>query len=375
MNKTKIEWTDFSWNPVSGCLHNCPYCYAKSMYNRFGRSFEPTFHPEKLNEPLKFKNKKMIFVCSVADLFGWWVDEKWIKAIIEITKVTPHLTYQFLTCEKPQRSSYQPIPLFFNNIFETPIFSRVMAFFPTFWQMIQQSRFEQLSTFTSQAMPFKALTEVGFWDKHLVSEDSLIFWKFYIHYDGDWRTEPMHYPVSLDAIAMPTVWQSAVGLYKQQRRWAWGSENIPYMLCGFFKNKKIPLTKKIFWIFIFAEGFYSWATMPFILFFLGWLPLFLGGYDFSSSLLSYNFPKITGPIMSASMFGVVASAILSSVLLPARPQWFKKRHYLIYLLQWLLVPFVIIFFSAVPAIESQTRLMLGGKFRLGFWPTPKTRKI
>ncbi len=195
-------------------------------------------------DPLKLAYEKIIV--SVFD-----VDTQVLKDYFG------RLVYVFLTCERPQRSSFQPIPLFFNNIFETPVFSRVMAFFPTFWQLIQQSRFEQLSTFTSQAMPFKALTEVGFWDKHLVSEDSLIFWKFYIHYDGDWRTEPLYYPVSLDAIVMPTVWQTIKGLYKQQQRWAWGAENIPYMLCCFVRNKKIPLAKKFFWTFIFGEGFYS----------------------------------------------------------------------------------------------------------------------
>jgi len=73
------------------------------------------------------------------------------------------------------------------------------------------------------------------------------------------------------------------------------------------------------------------------------------------------------------MFGVITSAILAIVLLPPKPVWFKKHHYLIYLFQWLLLPFVLIIFGSIPALEAQIRLMLGGRFRLGFWVTPKQR--
>ncbi len=306
--------------------------------------------------------------------------EKIIVSVFDVdTQAMPEyfarLTYIFLTCENPQHSSFQPIPLFLNNIFEAPAFSRVMSFFPTFWQFIQQSRVEQLSTFTSQAMPFKALVEVGFWDTHSVSEDSLIFWKFYFHYNGNWRTEPLHYPVSMDANAASSLWKTFVNIYKQQKRWAWGVENIPYMLNGFIKNKKIPFSKKFFWSFVFIEGFWSWTTSPFILLILGWLPSLIGGYDYNTSLLAYNLPKVTSPIINLTLAGMIASSVLSASLLPPKPIWFKRKHYIFYFIQWLLVPFVIIFFSAVPAVESQTRLMLGGKFRLGFWPTPKIRKV
>ncbi|KKU93789.1 MAG: hypothetical protein UY26_C0004G0002 [Candidatus Jorgensenbacteria bacterium GW2011_GWA1_48_13] len=304
--------------------------------------------------------------------------EKIIVSVFDCdTQASPEyfgrLTYLFLTCDKPLRSSFQPVPLFVNNIYSAPVFSRVMSFFPTFWQMMQQSRFEQLSTFTSQAMPFKALVDVGFWDTHLVSEDSLIFWKFYLHYDGDWRTEPMYYPVSMDATSGRTFREAAGNLYRQQRRWAWGVENIPYMLTGFVKNKEIPLRKKFFWTFIFMEGFFSWSTAPFILFIFGWLPTLIGSYQFSETIISYSLARIVGPILNLSVIFLFASAILSIVLLPPKPGWFEKKHYILYFLQWLLVPALILLFSSVPAIESQTRLMLGRRFRLGFWPTPKSR--
>lgn len=283
------------------------------------------------------------------------------------------LTYHFLTAEKPQKSSFQPIPLFTNNIYQAPAFARVIAFSATFWHMMQQSRPERLTTFSSHAMPFKALTEIGYWQTNVVSEDSRIFWQCYLHYGGDWRVIPLFYPVSMDANVAPAFWRTMRNIYKQQRRWAWGAENIPYLFAGFIKNKIIPLRSKIYWTFHITEGFHSWATNSLIIFALGWLPLLLGGAEFNKTILSYNLPVITRTIMAFASIGIASSAILSVILLPPKPEGFRWRHYVLYLFQWLLLPLTLILFGAIPALDAQTRLMLGGKFRLGFWVTPKTR--
>ncbi len=358
---------------------------AEKIEQEFGKDFFRfliTRHPADLPGEVPGKGSNETWAArrakkEIIDPLGLRYEDVVVSVLDVDTQVSAdyfsRLAYVFLTCDKPQRSSFQPVPLFTNNIYTAPPFSKVMSFFPTFWQMMQQSRKEQLSTFSSQAMPLKALVEIDFWDTEYVSEDSLIFWKFYLHYDGDWRTEPIHIPVSMDVTHASTFWGTAKNLYRQQRRWAWGTENIPYMICGFIKNKKIPTNKKVFWTFIFMEGFYSWATAPFILFALGWLPLFLGNYEFGLTLISYNMRTIVSLILNLSVLGLVASAVLSVILLPPKPGWFRKRHYIFYFLYWAIAPILIILFSAVPAVEAQTRLMLGGRFRLGFWPTPKSR--
>ena len=136
----------------------------------------------------------------------------------------------FLRCRIRLRAIYQPIPLFTNNIYEAPALARVVAFSTTFWQMMQQSRPERLTSFSSQSIPFQALVDIGFWQKDIVSEDSRIFWQGYLRYHGDFRVEPLFYPVSMDANVAPTFWGTMKNIYKQQRRWGWGCENIPYML-------------------------------------------------------------------------------------------------------------------------------------------------
>lgn len=282
------------------------------------------------------------------------------------------LTHTFLTCKYPQRSSYQPIPLFTNNIFQAASIGRLLAFSSTFWSMMQQSRPENLVTFSSHSMPLKALVEIGFWHTNIVSEDSRIFWQCYIHYRGDWRTEPLFYPIEMDANVAPTFLSTMSHIYKQQRRWAWGSENMAYIFTNFIKYRK-EIPRKIYWSWTTAEAFHTWATSSFILLFMGWLPIWLGGDAFQTQLISYNLPKTVGTIMLISNFGIATSAIFSLLLLPLKPKWFSAWHYLLYLLEWILMPVLFIFFAAIPAIDAQTRLMLGGRFRLGFWVTPKHR--
>ncbi|MCK9187470.1 MAG: hypothetical protein M0P05_02990, partial [Candidatus Colwellbacteria bacterium] len=136
----------------------------------------------------------------------------------------------------------------------------------------------------------------------------------------------------------------------------------------------ISLRKKIYWTWQHLDIYWGWATNALIILLLGRLPLLLGGEKFNVSVLSYNLPQLTSTLMNMAVIGVITSAILSIALLPPKPKWFRWYHNFLYMIQWALFPVNIIFFSTIPAIESQTRMMLGGKFKLGFWVTPKARK-
>lgn len=97
MNKTPIEWTDYTWNPITGCLRGCEYCYARKISHRFKRSFEPTLHEDRLEEPAKLKKPSKIFVCSMGDLFGAGVDRWWRQQVFFAMDAAPQHTYQILT--------------------------------------------------------------------------------------------------------------------------------------------------------------------------------------------------------------------------------------------------------------------------------------
>lgn len=147
MNKTKIEWCDSTWNPVTGCLHSCEYCYARKIANRFGTigktietaakgrivlddayfrnpdhfselnepvrddtgkiepypaNFYPTLHRYRLVEPVRKTKPQTIFVCSMADLFGEWVPDTWIEEVFAACEKAPQHRFLFLT-KNPKR--------------------------------------------------------------------------------------------------------------------------------------------------------------------------------------------------------------------------------------------------------------------------------
>ncbi len=281
------------------------------------------------------------------------------------------LTWHYLTAKYPLRSSYQPIPVYNNNIWDTPAFARVISTSGTFWQMMQQERPEQLVTYSAHSMPFKTFEKVGY-SANVVSDDSRIFWKSYLAYDGDYRVIPLHYPISMDAVLANNLFKTIINQYKQQRRWAWGCIEIPYLLFGFLKNKKISLSEKFRHTYNILDGFWSWATSAILIFFLGWLPLMLGGEKFNLTLLSYNLPRMTSNIMTLAMIGMMVSAIISLLILPPRPKNYSKIKNLSMVLQWLLLPITLIVFGAFPALDAQIRLIL--KKPLGFWVTEKVRK-
>ena len=176
----------------------------------------------------------------------------------------------------------------------------------------------------------------------------------------------------MDANVAPTTSQTLKNIYKQQRRWAYGAENIPYFMFGFSKNKSISVFKKWYYGFMVIEGNHSWATNALLIFVLGWLPVMLGGQEFNRTVLSFNLPYLTRIIMTLSMLGLVSSAVLSIALLPPRPLKYGKFKYFWMLVQWVLFPATTIFLGSIPALEAQTRLMFG-KY-MGFWVTPKIRK-
>lgn len=135
--KTKIDWCESTWNPVTGCLHGCEYCYARRIAERFGANqmpifadypvlrepvrctdtyaymrdagisagkiqpypfgFLPTFYRYKLDEPQHWKKPRNVFVCSMADLFGHWVPDEWIAEVLKACDAAPQHRYLFLT--------------------------------------------------------------------------------------------------------------------------------------------------------------------------------------------------------------------------------------------------------------------------------------
>src|SRR3989338_1495945 len=283
-----------------------------------------------------------------------------------------YLTYKYLTHPTPTKVSYQPLALYHNNIWESDPLTRVVSNSTTFWLMTDLARSERLFTFSSHSMSFKALVDVGFWQKNIVSEDSRIFLQCLLRYNGDYHVEPMYIPVSMNTVNTGNFWRALGDQYKQMRRWAWGVEHIPYMHQEFKKHPKMPGRIKFKHFFNQIEGMWSWATAPILITIMGRLPLWFASKDIQSTALAQTAPLILQWLMTFALIGLILNAILSTFLLPQRPKGQKAWHrYPQMLLEWLLFPVTMVVFGSIPATDAQTRLMLGGKFRLGFWVSEK----
>ena len=156
------------------------------------------------------------------------------------------IAYEFVTNPNRHRRTYQPIPLYCNNIWYAPTVSRLAAWGSSFWQMIEASRPWRLINFSTHAYFLKMLREMDYWATDVVNEDSRQFWRAYFAFDGDHKAIPIYVPIYMDAVIGENFYVSMGNLYKQKRRWAYGMEHLPYIVLEATKNKKIPFFDKIF---------------------------------------------------------------------------------------------------------------------------------
>lgn len=117
MGKTKIEWTDTSWQPVTGCTkvsEACRNCYAAVMARRlqgmgtkgYENGFKVALHPERLSEPQTWKNPRKVFVCSMGDLFHEDVPLNFIDYVMNVIRDNPQHTFQILTKRASRMNIY-----------------------------------------------------------------------------------------------------------------------------------------------------------------------------------------------------------------------------------------------------------------------------
>jgi cellulose synthase/poly-beta-1,6-N-acetylglucosamine synthase-like glycosyltransferase len=353
----------------------------RDRYEGVFKHLEITMHPDGIPGEMKGKGANAHWAGHVAKELVDKMEIDYKKVIVSYFDVDTvvhrqyfsALAYQYLLHPNPTRTAYQPVVLYNNNIWQAPLVTRVAAFGTTFWLMTDLARPDRLFTFSSHAMSLQALVDVGFWQRDIVTDDSRIFLQCFIHYKGDFTVTPLYIPLSMDTVQAETYWGSFKNLYKQQRRWAYGSEHLPYMLWHFFKRDHgIPFAKKIKYVWNLGEGMYAWATTPVILLFLGRLPFWAASGEMRDLAFVQSGPFVLQYLLSFSMIGIMISALLSLLLLPPRPKDQPRYRILVMVLQWLCLPVTLFIWGAIPATEAQTRLMFG-KY-LGFWVTEKVRK-
>ncbi|HSX02339.1 MAG TPA: hypothetical protein VLI05_03415 [Candidatus Saccharimonadia bacterium] len=282
-----------------------------------------------------------------------------------------YLSYLYASDPNRVRKSFQPIPMFYNNIWDAPAPMRVIATGNSFWILMETMRPHRLRNFAAHAQSLAALIATDYWSVTSPVEDGHQFWRTYFAYDGDHEVVPVFTPIYQDAVLAGTYAQTIRAQYKQLRRWAYGISDFPYAVRQSVANPRIPWSNKVVQIWRLFEGHISWATSSITLTAVAWLPLLLNP-QFSQQTLAHKLPDITSGILQISSVGIIVTVLISLISLPPRPARYRRSRSVFMLAQWLLLPVTSIVFGSLAAIDAQTRLMLG-KY-LGFVVTTKAVK-
>ncbi|MEO8510156.1 MAG: hypothetical protein ABI534_02830 [Chloroflexota bacterium] len=269
-----------------------------------------------------------------------------------------YLTWMHLTDANRETQLYQPIPYFHNNLWAAPMLLRLFAAVLTQMQMWRSVLPEKLQSFGSYSTTLKVVHDVGYWATDAIPEDSRFYWKCYFTYGDRFRAVPLFIPIYGDAVRAKTYWRSLATQYMQARRWAWGVTDIPYVVRNALRHHEIPVLSRVWRVVNLFGEHINWAIAPFVIMFGAALPLVLNP-AFAQTTLGQNLPLYASAMLTVGLVALVVLIVVEIKIVPPRPAEWGFRQRLLSHLQWIGLPFVGIFFSNLPALDAQTRLLTG----------------
>jgi hypothetical protein len=269
-----------------------------------------------------------------------------------------YVTYTFLTDPDRFRRLYQPVPMFHNNLWETPIPVRLVAIGATHVQMWRSLTPEKLVSFSSYSVSLQTVHEVDYWATDAIPEDSRFYWKSFFRYSGEFQAIPLFIPIYGDAVRARSYPRTLVQQYTQIRRWAWGVTDIPYYIRNAFAHSEIPRWKRVRRLFDLWLDHINWAIAPFVIIFGSNVPLLLNP-SFAQTTLGQNLPLYAAWLLTGAFCCLLLLIYVEGRIAPPRPAaWGPVRRAASWL-QWIALPIVGLIFSNLPALDAQTRLMTG----------------
>jgi hypothetical protein len=240
--------------------------------------------------------------------------------------------------------------------------------------MIESGRPDRLRNFSSHAQSLDALLETDFWSTTTIVEDGHQYWRSYFRFHGNYAVIPLFIPIYQDAVQHETYVKTLWSQYKQLRRWAWGCSDIPFVLEQMrLQRKYIPFWNRVVNFYRLMEGHYMWATAAIIITLTVPVPRMINAH-FAQTIISYNMGVTLSNFFLIAMVGIFVSIWVSLLMAPPIPKENKKRFWwlrITSIFQWFFLPITTVIFGSLPAIEAQTRLMLGNS--LDFQVTEKIR--
>ena len=337
----------------------------KAFKDKFGY-FWTTFHPDIEGE-VKGKSSNTSWGAKIAK--KRIVDEAGIP--IEYVTITSEdadavmdpqyfsvLAYHFLDSPERYHRIWQAGIMFYNNIWQVPAPVRVLASTFSVSQLYMLMRPDSLMNFSTYSTSLKLIDEIGYWDVDVIPEDYRLFFKAYYATEGQVEVDPMFIPVYNDAAEAEGFWPSMTNQYEQIKRWAWGASDDAYIIKQWILVPNMPLWDKTMRAFRVLEGHFLWPVNWFAITLGAILPPLLND-EFSQTILGKTLPQLSSTILTIALISTVVMFLIDAANRPPRPNkvsWLKK---LMQPIEFLLMPVIGFFFSALPGIDAHTRLMLG----------------
>ncbi|OQX51571.1 hypothetical protein B5M47_00005 [candidate division CPR3 bacterium 4484_211] len=288
------------------------------------------------------------------------------------SKFLSGLTYKYLTTPHPEKKTFTGIFWYYNNFWQAPLLNRLVASGVSFWQLSEMTGSNKYFNFSSHSINLLSLVEMDYWVVDKVNDDGEFYWRAYYHFAGDYKVVPHFISIFADTVQTETLAGSLKEQYLQLRRWAYGVEHIPMIVKRYFKRGDIPFWNKTDKVLFIIRSYLTWSTLAILISFGGWILQFINP-KFATTVLAFNMPFFSSFILSLAVAGLFLLVFIHEKIVPPRPsEWGLWKRFLSYI-QWIAVPVVILTFGTIPAIESQTRLMLG-KY-MEFRVTRKVRNV
>jgi len=269
-----------------------------------------------------------------------------------------YLSFSFLTNKHRFLRFWQPAVFFYNNYWQLPALVRVANTFNTIWNGAVLSRRDRLISCQSYALSFRLLEETGYWNPKVIPEDYHLFFKAYYEKEGKIEVEPLFIPLWADAAQSTSTWKTIKNNYLQFMRWNWGISDDPNVIKNYLTIPTVNFWDKTIRLLKLLEDH---LLMP-----LNWLLVTLGITipalfmpDFSRTALGYTLPKVSGFILSLCLGFLIVIIYINAKQRPKRPKEVSFLRSLLIPLEFILMPLAGLLFSALPALEAHTRLMLG----------------
>lgn len=267
------------------------------------------------------------------------------------------LTYKFLDDPMRYNRLWQAGVMYYNNIWKVPLPIRVFSAMNSIVQISILNRTDRLINFSTYSTSLKMIDKIGYWDVDVIPEDYRLFFKAYFKLKGKLEVRPIFLPITADAALSSTFLGSLKNQYEQVKRWAWGVSDDPYIIKNWLKSKNVPFWDKTMRVLKIMEDHFLWPVNWFAVTLGATLPPLLNE-KFSRTILGKRLPQTSSFILTVALISMIVMIIVE---LKQRPK--KEGQNIIGKIlspfEFILLPVIGFFFTALPGIDAHTRLMLG----------------